>query len=697
MTETPRVMIAKLNNDNYESWKYKVELLLIKEGLWDAVSKAAPAQPDAAWITKDAQARATIGLLVEDNQLTHIRSKITAAATWKALQDYHQKSSLSSKVILLKNLCSMKLAESGNMEEHIINMSIIKDKLEAIGENIKEELFIAMILGSLPDSYNSLINALESRPEEDLTLSLVKGKLIDEYRRRVSNSVEANEIQDKVLKTRDSGKYTKPRHKLAECFFCKKKGHMKKDCKKYRAWKEKNEKANAATADRNNKDNLCFNTSNEDDTRKSWYIDSGATSHMTNNREFFDKTFTSVEDKVTVANGKEAKITGIGSGRIKCYNENATKTITLKNVLYIPSLHSNLLSVKKITEHGFIIEFKNKICNILEDKKIIVTAESVGNLYKLRTEHKALSSMKTHSDNCIHTWHRKLGHRDPDAIRKLVKENMAYGITLQECEIKETCENCIQGKMSRKPFPNVSSRKSKNILEIIHSDVCGPMQTTTPGGKRYVLTMIDDYSSYTQIFLLAHKSEVFKYVKKYIEAVKTKFNKKPKILRSDRGKEYVNKQMIDYLKEEGIKIELTASFSPQQNGKAERKNRYLIDMARCMIIDCNLAKKYWGEAIVTGNHLQNRLPAKSESKTPYEKWHSQKPNLKDTHIFGCVAYVKIPDEQRRKLDNKARKLHFVGYSEQSKAFRLLDKETSKINISRDVVFLLDGKPDYALT
>lgn len=138
MAETPRVTIAKLNNDNYESWRYKVELLLIKEGLWEVISNAAPAQPEAAWLTKDAQARATIGLMVEDNQLTHIRSKITAAATWKALQDYHQKSSLSSKIILLKNLCSMKLAENGNMEEHIINMSIIKDKLEAIGENIKE-------------------------------------------------------------------------------------------------------------------------------------------------------------------------------------------------------------------------------------------------------------------------------------------------------------------------------------------------------------------------------------------------------------------------------------------------------------------------------------------------------------------------------------------------------------------------------
>jgi len=80
------------------------------------------------------------------------------------------------------------------------------------------------------------------------------------------------------------------------------------------------------------------------------------------------------------------------------------------------------------------------VCNILEDKKIVVTAESLGNLYKLRIESKALSTMKMHSNKCIHAWHRKLRYRDPDAIRKLIRKNMAYGIDLQDCGIKEVCE-----------------------------------------------------------------------------------------------------------------------------------------------------------------------------------------------------------------------------------------------------------------
>lgn len=145
MAET-RVTIAKLNSNNYESWRYKIELLLIKEGPWDVINKAAPEQPDTTWQTKDAQARATIGFLIEGNHLIHIRNKTTAAATWKALQDYHQKVSLSNKVMSLKSLCSTKLTENGNIEEHIIGISIIKERLEAIGEEIKEDYLLQCYL-----------------------------------------------------------------------------------------------------------------------------------------------------------------------------------------------------------------------------------------------------------------------------------------------------------------------------------------------------------------------------------------------------------------------------------------------------------------------------------------------------------------------------------------------------------------------
>lgn len=158
-------------------------------------------------------------------------------------------------------------------------------------------------------------------------------------------------------------------------------------------------------------------------------------------------------------------------------------------------------------------------------------------------------------------------------------------------------------------------------------------------------------------------------------------------MRSDRGGEYTNKELKEFLKDKGIETQYTAAYSPQQNGVAERRNRYLMEMARCILIDAKLPNKYWGKVVVTTNYLQNRLPTSATGRTPYEKWHSRKPNLEHIHVFGSRAYVQIPEQHCRKLDQKAEELLFVGYSEETKGYRLLDKETEKIKISRDVVFL----------
>lgn len=103
---------------------------------------------------------------------------------WDALQRYYQKSTLTSKVYLFRQICNMKLTEIGDMEIHIATMQELVDKLTALGDEIKDHLIVAILLSSLPDSYSTLITALESRPEEELTLNMVKGKLIDEHKRR---------------------------------------------------------------------------------------------------------------------------------------------------------------------------------------------------------------------------------------------------------------------------------------------------------------------------------------------------------------------------------------------------------------------------------------------------------------------------------------------------------------------------------
>jgi len=132
---------------------------------------------------KDRKARATIGLLLEDNQLNRIRKLTTAKESWDALRKYHEKSTLSNKVNLLKKLCGLKLTDDDNMELHLSQMEDLIDQLSSLGEALAEHLTVALFLSSLPDSYGTLITALETRPEADLTQELVKNKLVEEYRR----------------------------------------------------------------------------------------------------------------------------------------------------------------------------------------------------------------------------------------------------------------------------------------------------------------------------------------------------------------------------------------------------------------------------------------------------------------------------------------------------------------------------------
>jgi len=139
------------------------------------------------------------------------------------------------------------------------------------------------------------------------------------------------------------------------------------------------------------------------------------------------------------------------------------------------------------------------------------------------------------------------------------------------------------------------------------------------------------------------------------------------------------------LKGEGIQMELTVPYTPEQNGCAERKNCYPVEMIRCMLTDSGLPNKYWGEAIMNANHMQNMLPACGDPVTPFEKWNDRKPNYSYVKRFGCTAFAAV--HIRQKLDRKGRKLVFVGYEEGTKGYRLLDVQTNRTHISKDVVFV----------
>lgn len=241
-----RITFIKLNDQNYDVWKFKMEMLLTDKDLWDAVTTDRPnveGQTRKSWDKMDRSARAKIVLCVEDNQLIHIKHETTAKGMWEVLQKVHERKHLNTKLFLQRKLFNMKYDESMNMAQYIHNIMEIVDQLRGIGKTVPDDDVIALLLCSLPESFDALITGLEGRPESELTLEYVKGKLVTTYERRNEmNKVSEAEAAMKITAKRITDKSEKSKR---ICYHCGKEGHIKRNC---HAWKKEYNKVKAENA-----------------------------------------------------------------------------------------------------------------------------------------------------------------------------------------------------------------------------------------------------------------------------------------------------------------------------------------------------------------------------------------------------------------------------------------------------------------
>jgi hypothetical protein len=248
------------------------------------------------------------------------------------------------------------------------------------------------------------------------------------------------------------------------------------------------------------------------------------------------------------------------------------------------------------------------------------------------------------------------------------------------------CKGCAIGKNIKKPFPS-SNNRSKEILDLIHSDVCGLMPVKSLGGSLYYIIFIDNYSRKTWLYLLKTKDEVFSKFQEFKAEIENLTNKKIKTLRTDNGGEYTSKEFVAFYKSTGIRRELTVPHNPQQNGVAERKNRSIEETVKALLNDQGLSMFLWGEAAMTAIYVQNRSPHRIlKDMTPEEAFSGKKPNVENLRIFGCLVYSHISKDKRNKLEPSGKKGIFVGYNESSKAYRIYIPEQHKIEVSRDMTF-----------
>ena len=389
---------------------------------------------------------------------------------------------------------------------------------------------------------------------------------------------------------------------------------------------------------------------------KEWLVDSGATHHMTTTNEDLSARRTGrTISYVRLGDGK--RIICTDEGTIRICDETAVGredgTVVLENALVVPDLEKNLISVYGLCQSGYDVFFRSKsmTCEITRGPvKIVAVLE--GKLWTIRgsgvidigvtegTADVAAASLFTRGPESLEIWHRRFNHANVASLRRMAAEKKVYGLELTGASNElRTCVGCAYGKHSRDPFPTLSTKKTVKKLELVHSDLCGPIEVLSlQSQKKYILTFIDDYTRRTWIYLLARKDETFAAFQTFKAKVEKQSECKIKTLHTDGGGEYIGGEFREFLRREGIDHQLTFPDSPQQNGVAERYNRTLMEGVRAMLHGAGVSRGFWGEAALCFNYTRNRMLAKGVAGdvTPLEAWTGRVPSVVHLRAFGST-------------------------------------------------------------
>nr|GEZ70316.1 retrovirus-related Pol polyprotein from transposon TNT 1-94 [Tanacetum cinerariifolium] len=364
---------------------------------------------------------------------------------------------------------------------------------------------------------------------------------------------------------------------------------------------------------------------------------------------------------VKIGNDQVAPILG--------YGDLVQGAVTIKRVYYVEGLNHNLFSVDQFCDADLEVAFRKSTCYIRDLKgNDLLTAW---------------------------LWHRRLSHLNFDTINLLSKNDIVVGLPKLKFVKDHLCSSCELGKAKRKSFHTKITPSSKRRLQLLRMDLCGPMRVASINGKRYVLVIVDDYSRYTWTHFLRSIYETPKVLIDFLRLVQKGLQAQVRIVRTDKGKEFLNQTLHAYFAAEGILHQTSVARTPEQNGVVERQNRTLVEGARTMLSAAKVSLFFWAEAITTACFTQNRsLVIPRHEKTPYHIINDRKPSVKFFYIFGSLCYIVRDGENLDKMKEKGDACIFVGYFTQSRAYRVFNKRTRVIVETIHVNF--DELPQMAL-
>ncbi|KAK2419944.1 putative mitochondrial protein [Trifolium repens] len=590
-------------------------------------------------------------------------------------------------------------AQMDDLRKRVSQLNSGGDLLEEILENVPSGK-----LKSVGYNYSSL-NQYQQNPETKFSsggnmIDPCTGKVMLEHQPRHSKAFPVPKFALDPKSSASQGprprtyqrSNSQRRYRRWVCHHCGKRGHIRPFCYKLHGYPNQKPNQNvthektivkkewrpieeSAALPKEEDVGLIAHTSLRASSREDWYFDSGCSRHMTGEEKYLMNVRSYKASFVTFGDGAKGEIIGIGD----LINHGQPN---LENVLLVKGLTANLISISQLCDQGMKVNFTKSEClvNNEEGQLVLRGTRSKDNCYLWMPQEEALTStcLVTTEDE-VQLWHQKMGHLNLKGMKKVISLEAIRGIPKLRIVEGKVCGECQIGKQVRMSHPMLEHQTTSKVLELLHMDLMGPMQVESLGGKRYVLVVVDDFSRYTWVNFIREKSDAFDVFKELCIQIQREKGSNVIRIRSDHGREFENSKFDDFCAAEGIKHEYSSPITPQQNGIVERKNRTIQESARVMLHAKNVPYHFWAEAMNTACYVHNRVTLrKGTTSTLYELWKDRKPTVKHFHIFGSECFILADREPRRKLDPKSEKGFFLGYSTNSRAYRVYNTKTQVV-------------------
>jgi hypothetical protein len=693
------MVTIKLSSSNYLLWKSQLLPLLDSQSLlghvdgtlvppppFDPPTSQTPNSSHLAWKATDQRLLSLLLSSLTEKAMAEAVGLSTSHEVWTALESTFSHRSKAREIRLKDDLQLMKRG-TRPVTVYAHAFKVLCDQLHVIGHPVDETekvhwflrglgpdfstFSIAHMAQALLPCFSDLVSKAESfeifqKSMETLAPPVAAFTANRSSSHRGSSSFRQNRgrgygSSSNSSHSRQSRTHTNQGRRPPRCQICRLEGHYADRCKQ--RYDQLESTAFLAESD--------------------WLLDTGASAHMIpNNSTLEQSTAYTGQECVIVGNGASLPITHTG-------NISHSPDLKLLDVLIVPHLTKNLLSISKLTnDFPLLVTFANNFFTVQNclTGKVVAIGRCDGGLYVLERGNSAfISVLKNKSLHASYDlWHARLGHVNHSILALLNKKGQLHLTSLLPSP--KLCDTCQLAKNHRLPYTR-NEHKSSNVLDLIHCDIWGPSPVKSNLGHHYYVLFIDDYSRFTWLYPLKLKSNFYDTFIQFQKFVENQYSSRINFFQSDGGAEFTSNCFKTHLRTSGIHHQLSCPYTPAQNGRAEKKHRHVTETGLAFLFHSHTSPRFWVDAFSIAAYIINRLPAPLlEGKSPFELLYGSPPNYENFHPFGCRVYPCLRDYMPNKFSPRSIPCIFMGYNTSYKGFRCLDPSTSRIYITRHAQF-----------